>query len=53
MAEESFGNYADSLTKDKNIEREINARFILDFESTEYPAFKKKIVTKLIERINA
>ena len=53
MAEETFSNYAESLTEQDDVEREIGSRFIFDFEATDYPAFKKKIITKFIERINS
>ena len=53
VAEETFSDYAESLTEQDDVERKIGSRFVFDFESTDYPAFKKKIITKFIERINS
>ena len=52
-AEETFSNYAESLTEEDDVQRVIGSKFIFDFETNQYSAFKKNVIAKFIERINA
>lgn len=52
IAEKFFIDFSDSLTENNNVEREINKKFIIDFEIDKYPDFKRDIIAKLTEKIN-
>lgn len=51
VAESAIKNYLEGLTQDDDVERQVAAKFIFDFEQKDYQLLKQKVIKNFIEKI--